>query len=124
MAMNRAFILRALRLLPVWLWPVFLRDVAVYLRWRADLPGDMRGRVALAVSRQGRLVVTGYYDDDVPGFVIGADRAPHQPWLSRSTALGADMRRTGYLAALSDILGVVLAGSKPALQPPFAFDSG
>ena len=124
MAMNRAFILRALRLLPVWLWPVFLRDVAVYLRWRADLPGDMRGRVALAVSRQGRLVVTGYYDDDVPGFVIGADRAPHQPWLSRSTALGADMRRTGYLAALSDILGVVLAGSKPALQPPFAVDSG
>ncbi|QYI99880.1 hypothetical protein KUV46_11055 [Thalassovita mediterranea] len=124
MAMNRAFILCALRLLPVWLWPVFLRDVAVYLRWRADLPGDMRGRVALAVSRQGRLVVTGYYDDDVPGFVDGADHVLRQPWLSRSIALGADVRRTGILAALSDIFGVDLAGSKPVPQPPFAFDSG
>ena len=122
--MNRAFILRALRLLPVWLWPVFLRDVAVYLRWRADLPGDMRGRVALAVSRQGRLIVTGYYEADVPGFVDGPGHASRQPRLSRSIDLDADVRRTGILAALSDIFGVDLAGSKPVPQPPFAFDSG
>ena len=122
--MNPAFILLALRLLPVWLWPVFLRDIAVYLRWRADLPGDMRGRVALAVSRQGRLVVTGYYEDDLGGCVLGADHVPRQPWLSRSIALGADVRQTGFRAALSDMFGVALSGLKPVPQPPFAFDSG
>lgn len=122
--MNRAFILRALRLLPVWLWPVFLSDVAVYLRWRADLPGDMRGRVALAVSRQGRLVVAGYYKDDLPGFVDGPGHASRQPWRSRAIALGVDLRRTGFQAQLSDRLGAALAGLKPVPQPPFAFDSG
>lgn len=122
--MNPAFILRALRLLPVWLWPVFLRDVAVYLRWRADLPDDMRGRVALAVSRLGRLVVTGYYEDDVPGFADGSDHVPRQPWRSRSIALGTDVRQTGFRAALADMFGVDLAGSKLVPQPPFAFDSG
>lgn len=122
--MNRAFILRALRLLPVWLWPVLLRDVAVYFRWRADLPGDMRGHVALAVSRQGRLVVTGYYEDDVGGCVRGAEHVPHQLWLSRSIALGADVRQTDFRAALSDMFGLALAGLKPVPRPPFAFDSG
>lgn len=122
--MNPAFILRALRLLPVWLWPVLLRDVAIYLRWRADLPGDMRGRVAIAVSRQGRLLVTGYYEDDAGGCVRGADHVPHQPWRSRSIALGADVRKTGFRAALSEMFGVALAGLKPVPQPPFAFDSG
>lgn len=122
--MNRAFILHTLCLLPVWLWPVFLHDVAVYLRWRADLAEDMRGRVALAVSRQGRLVVTGYYDDDAPGFAEGADDAPRQPWLSRSIALCADERLTGFQPGLSDLLGVASAGLKQPLQPACTFDSG
>ena len=122
--MNRAFIIRTLCLLPVWLWPIFLHDVAVYLRWRADLRIGMRGHVALAVSRQGRLVVTGYYENDEPGFAIKSGHGRHQPWLSRSIALRADVRLIGFRAEHSDLLGAALADLIHVPQPTFAFGSG
>gem|GEM_PF-3427986 len=123
-AMNRAFILRTLSLLPVWLWPVFLHDVAVYLRWRADLPDDMRGHVALAVSRHGRLIIVDVYEDAAPVRAVWRGHTPYQPWLSLSVALKPDTCVKRFRPACFISRFEISALSRSDARVPFAFDSG
>ena len=78
--MTRAWILGVMRSLPVWVWPVFLWEVARFQVWAAGLKPRARTLITLQVTWSGRIVLTGLYEGERPRETGWTSHVPRAPW--------------------------------------------
>ena len=109
--MTPAWILGVMRSLPVWVWPVFLWEVARFQLWAAGLKPQARTLITLQVTWSGRIVLTGLYEGERPRETGWTSHAPRARW----TAPGPDTIAEN-LAALAGRFGVF--GHDTVVIPP------